>query len=37
MEHYIIKMEIIRYYLLPKSTELKEGNQKSNYISASKI
>ena len=37
VEHYIIKMDIIRYYLLPNSTALKLCNRKKNeYIPVQK-
>ena len=37
MEYYIIKMDIIKYYLLPNSTALQLYNQKYRYAEAQKI
>ena len=36
-KHYVIKMDIIRYYLLPKSTVLKFCNQKYEYVGIQKL
>ena len=34
VEHYTLKMDIIRYYLLPKSTALKLTKNKIPYMSS---
>ena len=37
VEHYTIKINIIRYYQLPNSTALKLFNEKYDYIAVKKL
>ena len=36
MENYSIKMDIVRYYLLPNSTVLRLCNEKDEYVTVQK-